>query len=252
MKQVLIIILIFGSLNLFGQKSDIENLINQIVKDEVPENFKYFFLVSKSIEQQKIHEIRLNHEIRKLKLANKNFPNDFIYTQAEKDTINWEDYNLNKVKYVSSKKNYIRYLSPPQTKKIRFVKYRIDQKKFDSLINNKEPYTLIVKKKWLWNKKRIWHNKKFYDNFVKSWNMDDKNNPEETVYFHFSKPMFSNNKKYALISIIKMRRCDGIKFTSLYKNNNGVWKKIKEFKLANFNTFTTHIECKDIKRVNYE
>ena len=56
MKQTLFIISIFLTLNLFGQKSDIEDLINQITKNEVPESFEYYFLVHRSIEQEKIND----------------------------------------------------------------------------------------------------------------------------------------------------------------------------------------------------
>ncbi len=56
MKQILLLISIFLTLNLFGQKSDIENLISQVAKVEIPENFEYYFLVPKSLEQEKIDD----------------------------------------------------------------------------------------------------------------------------------------------------------------------------------------------------
>ena len=137
-------------------------------------------------------------------------------------------------------------------KKIKFVKYDIEQKKYDSLIENKEPYTLILKKKWLWNKKRIWNNKKLYADFVENWRIDDKNNPEERVYYHFSKPMFSEDKKYAILSVFKKRRCNGNGFIGLYRNDNGIWKKIIEFNQEKSKSVSTHISCEEIKMVDYE
>lgn len=252
MKQTLLAISIFTTLNLFGQKLDIEGFINQVAKDEVPENFKYYFLLPKSFEQKKITDSLQNYQIRELKMVDKDFPKNFIHTEPKTNTIDWRKFNLNKAKYVSDKLYYSHTLSPPQTKKIKFVKYNIDQKKYDSLIDNKEPYTLVIKKKWLWSKKRLWKNKKFYNNFVENWKIDDKNNPEETVYFHFSNPIFSKNKKYALVSIFKMRRCYGSGFTALYRNDNGTWGKIMEFNQVSSKTFSTHRRCIDIKMVEYD
>lgn len=252
MKQTLFIISIFFTLNLFGQKSDIENLINQVANSEIPENFEYYFLVPKSLEQEKIDDSLQNYQIRELKMVDKDFTENFIYAQPQNETVNWKNYNLNEAKLVSDDYNYNHILSPPQTKKIKFVKYNIDQKKYDSLIENKEPFTLILKKKWFWSKNRIWSNKKLYSDFVDSWEMDDKNNPEETVYFHFSKPIFSENKKYAILSVFKKRRCNGNGFTGLYRNDNGIWKKIMEFNQVESKTVSTHINCEEIKMVDYE
>lgn len=246
MKQQLILLAFFFTLNLFGQKSDIEVLIDQIVENEVPENFKYYFLAPKSLEQSKIIDSLQNYQIRELLMADKDSPKDFIYTE-HKETIDWRAYNLNKARYVSQDAYYNFTLQPPQIKKVKFVKFNIDDKKYDSLINNKEPYTLIVKKKWLWNK-RIGNNKKLYDEVVKNWQKDNKNNPEENVYFHFSNPIFSENKKYALVTIFEQRSCDGNGFTALYRNDNETWKKIMEFNRVGSNVS----RCENDIRINYE
>ena len=252
MKKTLFILSIFLTLNLFGQKSDIEHLINQVAKFEIPENFEYYYLVSKSLEQEIINDSLKNYQIRELKMVDEDFPEYFINVQPKKETINWKNYNLNESKLVSGEYNYNHTFSPPQTKKIKFVKYNIDLKTYDSLIENKEPYTLIIKKKWLWNKNRIWNNKKLYADFVENWKIDDKNNPEETVYYHVSKPIFSENKKYAILSVFKKRRCNGNGFTGLYRNDNGIWKKLMEFNQVESKTVSTHISCEEIKMVDYE
>lgn len=59
--------------------------------------------------------------------------------------------------------------------------------------------------------------------------MDDMHKLEEKVYFQFSKPIFSGDNKYAIVSIFKNRRKNGDGFTALYKNENGIWKKIIEY-----------------------
>jgi len=66
---------------------------------------------------------------------------------------------------------------------------------------------IIVKIKWLWNKKKLW-----------------------------------KNKKYALVSIFKMKRCYGNGFTSLYRNNHGTWGKIMEFNQVSSTTISTHLK----------
>ena len=144
-------------------------MINQVAKSEIPENFEYYYLVPKSLEQEKINDSLPNYQMRELKMVDNDFTQNFINVQPKKETVNWKNYNLNESKLVSDEYNYNHTLSPPQTKKIKFVKYNIDQKKYDSLIDNKEPYTLIIKKKWLWNKNRIWNNKKLYADFVENW-----------------------------------------------------------------------------------
>lgn len=245
------ILLLISSLS-FGQKTDIEELINQVAKAEVPENFKYYYLVPKSLEQEKIDDSLQNYQIRELKIADKDFPENFVNTKPKKETANWKNYNLNKSKLVSDEYNYNNTLSPPKTKKIKFVKYNIDQNKYDSLIENKEPYTLILKKKWYWNKNRIWKNKRLYAEFIEKWKMDDKNNPEETIYYHFSKPIFSKNKRYAILTFFKQRRCNGNGFTGLYRNDNGIWKKVMEFNQIGSKSYSTHIRCEEIRMIDYE
>lgn len=236
----------------FGQKSEIEELINQIAKHEVPENFEYYYLVPKSINQEKITDSLQNYQIRELKMVDKDFPENFINSKSKNETVDWKNYNLNETKLVSDKYNYNHILSPPKTKKIKFVKYNIDQNKYDSLIENKEPYTLIIKKKWYWNKNRIWKNKRLYAEFIENWKIDDKNNPEETIYYHFSKPIFSENKRYAILSFFKQRRCNGNGFTGLYRNDNGIWKKVMEFNQIGSESYSSHIRCEEIRMIDYE
>lgn len=242
MKTLTFIFLLITSFS-FGQKSEIEELINQIAKHEIPENFEYYFLVSKSLEHPKIYDSIQNYQIRELRISDKDFPLNLIYKQSE-ETTDWKEYDLKNSKYVINEYNY-QTTSPPSSKNVQFVKYNINQIKYDNLIKNKKPNTLIVKKKWLWSKKRIW------DEIVKVWKKDEKENLEEKMYFQFSKPIFSENKKYARVSIFKNRRCNGNGITALYKNDNGIWRKLIEFRQTASETVSTHIRCGDII-VNYE
>lgn len=241
-KPAFILLLLVSSFT-FGQKSEIENLINQIASNEIPENYEFYFLVSKSLEQPRIYDSIQNHQIRELRMPDKDFPLNLIYKKSEEIT-DWKEYDLKKSNYVFNEYNY-QTTSPPTSKNVQFVKYKIDQNEYDSLIKNKKPNTLIVKKKWLWGKKRIWKE------IVKAWEKDEKESLEEKTYFQFSIPIFSENKKYARVSIFKNRRCNGNGFTALYKNENGIWIKLIEFNQVASETISTHIRCGEII-VNYE
>jgi len=249
MRYSINILLLIFTLSCFGQKTEIESLVNQIAYQEIPENFKFYYLVQKSLPQPEVLDSISLYRKTTLLRQDLNFPLEFI-NEKNNENVDWEKYDLKKVKYVINEYNY-QTTSPPTSKKVKFVKYNIDQEEFDSLIDSKKPHTLIVKKKWLWNKKRIWKNKKFYNELVKAWKLDKKQNREEKIYFQFSKPIFSKDKQYAKVSIFKSRRCNGNGFTAIYKNNNGIWKKLTEYNQVASETTSTHVRCGDIA-VTYE
>jgi len=228
----------------FGQKLEIENLINQIADNEVPENFKFYYLVQKSYSPDEFYDTISPYQKTTLLRQDLNFPLEII-DENNDEKIDWNGYNLKKVKIIISEYNY-QITSPPTSKKVEFVNYNIDKKEFDNLFNNKKPHTLIVKKKWYWNKKRILKSKKFHNELVKAWKLDEQQKLEEKIYFQFSKPTFSKDKQYARVSIYKKRRCRGYGFTSIYKNNNGIWKKLIEYNGVRSTTTSTHIRCGDI------
>lgn len=242
MRKFLFIILILASLNIYGQKFEIEGLINRIATKEVPANFEYYFLVSESLEQPKIYDSLKNYQIRELRIFDKNFPLYLIHKHT-KEVTDWKKYDLKNAKYVFDEYNY-QTTSPPMSKTVQFVNYTIDKSEYDSLIKNKKPYTLVIKKKWLWSKKRV------RKEIVKAWKKDEKQNLEEKIYFQFSKPIFSEDKKYAKVSVFRNRRCKGYGFTALYKNDNGSWIKLIEYNQRSLLISTTHISCGDII-VNY-
>ena len=249
MKRTIFIIFILCTLNFYGQKSEIENLINQIAIDEVPESFEYYFLVPESLEQPEIFDSIQIEKKRELRLIGKDFPSNLIY-ERNGETLDWEKYDLNNVRFVS--KQYSGRTSPPTSKSIVFVKYRISQKKYDSLIDNVEPHKIIVKKKWLWNKNKYWENKKLNQELIKAWELDEERNLEEKLYLQISKPIFSKDKKFAKITVNKNWRCDGNGFTSLYRNVNGVWKKLVEYNKVRSEVEMSHSRCGNIAISGYE
>lgn len=246
-KTIFILFLIITSFS-FGQKSDIENLINQISNNEVPEDFKFYYLVQKSLHQPEIYDSISLYQKTTLLRQDLNFPLE-LTNERNNESVNWKKYSFKKVKFVLNEYNY-QTTSPPTSKKVEFVRYNTDEKELERLNNNKKPHTLIIRKKWLWNKRRIWDNEKFKKELVKAWNLEEKQNLEEKIYFQFSKPIFSKNGKYARVSILKNRRCNGNGFTAIYKKNNGIWKKLIEYNRVVSEKMTTHTRCGDIA-INY-
>jgi hypothetical protein len=249
MKRTLFIITVLFTLNFYGQKAEIENLINQIVVKEVPESFEYYYLVPKSLEQPEIYDSIQIEKKRELRLIGKEFPSSLIYERTG-EILDWEKYDLNNVRFVS-KKNPSR-TSPPTSKTIVYVKYGIDKQQYDSLVDNIEPHNIVVKKKWFWNKKKYWENKKLYQELVKAWKLDEERNLEEKLYLQISKPIFSKDKKFAKITVFKKWRCDGTGFTGLYRNVNGTWKKLVEYNKVRFDVEISHSRCGNISISSYD
>jgi hypothetical protein len=250
MSKLIFSIFLLVSINIYGQKSEIEELINQIAKNEVPENFDYYFVVSKSLEQPKIFDSIQNYHIEEFRTTDKDVILN-LYYENNKERTDWKNYDLKNTKFVIDEYKHPT-TSPPTSKNVHFVKYNINRRKYDSLLENRKPQTLIVKKKWFWNKKRIWSNKNFHKELLKAWEIDNEKNPEENIYFEFSKPIFSADKKYAKVSVFKNRRCNGGGFTALYKNVNGIWKNLIAYNPVGSVTTVTHSRCGDMSISIYD
>ncbi|MCC4212096.1 hypothetical protein [Leeuwenhoekiella parthenopeia] len=208
MKYLFFFISFFLSLNLFGQKAEIEQLINQVIKLEVPNNFEYYCLVSKSLTQG-----------------------------SDQQPVDWRNFDLENVRYLSEGE----FISGPETiKDVYFYKYNIPDAEYDSILKNKKPKTLHLKKRWYWNKKRIWKE------VVEAWKEDEEKHIEEQIFYSISKPVFSDDGSYAKVSILKQKKCKGIEFTGLYRNENGTWIKEREYDHVNSVRVMTHSNCGEV------
>ncbi len=241
MRYFIIILLLILSINSFGQKTEIESVINQIASQEVPENFKFYYLMQESLQQPKEFDSLQLYQKTKLLRQDLNFPLELIVAKRS-ENVDWKDFNLENIKYIGKETHRS---SPPTMKQVYFVKYNIKQSELNSLLKNKNPHTLYIRKKWLWNKKRVWNE------VVKAWKKDEEQNIEEKMYFSFSKPTFSSDFKYARVSIFIYKRCNGNRYTVIYKNENGIWKKLIEYNQVVSKTFLTHVRCGDVL-VTYE
>lgn len=229
MKALLCILSITLCLHLHGQHTAIENLVNQIAAIEIPEDFDYYFLLPTSGKTPKISDSTKTACFKKLQKIDHNCPKDIV-TKRPKKSIDWSSYALNNAVYVGNKHTFLQ--TPPTSKTIQFVNYHISQTTYDSLVAHKKPHTLIIKKKWFWNKNRIFKNNAFQNILTQAWNTDEIINKEENIYYQFSTPVFSEQHQYVKFFIIEHQRCIEKTCMLIYKDQDEVWTKLFEFELS--------------------
>lgn len=235
MKYLLIVLIFIFSHFSYCQNAEIENLINQIVKEEAPDNYKFYYLIDESLKPQKAYDTIQNYQKKELLNSDPSFPFELI-TLVNDEIIDWKKFNFEKIKFITKE---FGSRSPELVKEVYFVKYNINQSKLDQLLKDRKPQTIYVRKKWFWSKKKIW------DEVVKAYNEHENENIEEKIFFEFSNPIFSDDKKYARISISKNERCKGRGSTIIYKKDNSNWKKIIEYNEVRYVKSTSHIYCGD-------
>jgi len=213
--------------NSFSQ-NNIENLINQIASQKVSQTFRHYYLFEKSIKIDTSYfcksckDNRINNRLKKeLLKIDPNMPID-LFDRYTDTTLNWKNYNLENVKYVSE--SYPKY-----HKKVYTLNKKLNR--LDSLIENKKPQTLFIRKKWFWNKSRVWKEVK------KAWKKDDEINIEDKTFYSLSYPIFSSDKNYVKITIQEQHIENGIGSTLIYRLKNGNWEKVFEYN----ETETKHI-----------
>jgi len=238
MRNFTFILSIVLSIYCYGQKTEIESLINKIAAQEVPKDFKFYYLLQESHQQQKIFGSIQLYDKTKLLRQDLGFPLELLTAKSD-ENVDWKDFNLNNPKYID--KDMARS-TPRIMKQVYFTKYKIEQSEFDSLVKSKRPYTLYIRKKWFWGKKRVWNE------VVKAWNKDEKHNIEQKIYFSFSKPIFSSDIKYAKVSVSIQKRCNRHGYIGIYKKENGIWKGLIKYNQV---ASTTSGNCGDII-VNYK
>jgi len=246
MKNYILILSIFSVLNIFGQDSMTASLVEGVIDHDFPKDFEHYLLFKEGLEEPIINDSLQKYQIRELKSVSNNFPLDLIYKSNE-EIIDWTNYSLKNVKTLSSNK-YKRF-SPPLAKSIIFVKYNISPRKYDSILRNKKRHSIVVKKKLLWNKNKIWENKKLNEEVVKAWEIDEEINEEENIYFQISKPIFSKDHKYAKISVFENHRCKGEGYTLLYRYHNESWEMLLRYNFVSSKIWTSHAKCGNIQIV---
>ena len=213
MKYLLFLII---PISVFSQNSDIERLVNQLVKDEIPTNFSYFNLVDSSFIIQAnfpFFEDEVKFQISQSDIRDLNSSEFF---QNRKDTIlNWNNFQIENVK-IKKEHEFPNF----HIDSYILIPLKTEKSKLDSLNQNKKENEIIVPIRKFWSKKRI--NKEIQKNKYRQF----ENLPKEDFeYYYFSTPMFNSTKSYALISV---KRINGGSYY-IYKKQNGVWIKVLEF-----------------------
>ena len=246
LKRLILFCAFISSSFLFGQKAEIESFINEVIFNELPDNFRFYHLFPKSIEHPLMEYPFTDYRISKIKLAHPDFPLSFV-ARTDSEIVDWRDFDLENVRFLKKESTY--FQSPSRTKYVLFVDYGISGKEYDSLFNQKESYEIIVRKKRSWKTENIWKNKKFHDELVRAWEIDEERNPEKTVYYQISTPIFSDDFQYAKISLSSKGRCGDATFSSIYEKVDGKWKKLKEYIHRWVRVGFSHGNCEDMSIV---
>lgn len=214
MKKFFLLIILLCSNFIFSQKFETESLVNNFTKDFIPKEFKYYNLLNKSFRAD-FDVDYLNEVIEDSGLKIPFFRKDDFFNS--KTEINWNNYNLEKAHIFSDdkipkfKSSFYEYI---------LVDKKMSQKKFDSVVINKKYNQIVVKVNPKWSqekKKKECHIelKKQMDNIKK----------EDQDFYSISTPIFSVDKKFAIISFRDC--CHTVGYLYFYSNNN--WEQYLEF-----------------------
>lgn len=201
-----------------NEKTDIENVINQYISDELTNQSKYCYLTTNSLENEIKTDYLQKLEVRDILIHHHNFPIEFLQKNPNK-TMQWDKFTLNKVQFEIS-------IDPPPIKDIIFVDYSISKNAHDSIIESYPTQKIIVKKKKHWKEQNIRINKQFWNEFLKGYDDHLLRNPEKKILYAISNPVFSENKNFVKFVARIGPECNNTRYYYIYKNNNGKWTRI--------------------------
>jgi len=214
MKNLFPFFLLLISNLILSQKAQTESLVNSFTKDIAPKDFEYYNLLDKSFKVD-FDVDYLNESIEDSKLKVPFFKKeDFINLKPE---INWSDYNLEKAHVFSDDK----------IPKFRSAHYeyiligkKISQKKFDSIVTNKKYSQIVVKVNPNWSE-----GKKIKESHKELKNQENRIKKENRDFYSISSPIFSIDKKYAIIYYRDCCSTNGY----LYFYSDNKWTQFLEF-----------------------
>ncbi len=199
-----------------AQDTLIMGFARQVLKDNVKKEMRYFYLVDSSfitkISKYDLREIKMNQ-----RLTDADLPIDIKVTDST--IINWCDYSFEDAKCIPYKAlpKFPGY-SWRSNILVAHNKYK-DEKVLDSL-NHLKRNEIYIPIKWYWTNKRIGKE------ISKAWKrFESKFETEEKDFIRLSTPVFSEDKKYAVISVNNL----GHGCSYIYKNLKGKWIIIAEY-----------------------
>ena len=215
MRNIYLIPLLFFTCSFFAQKNEVKSLLEACIKDVVPSDFEYFNLVDSSFTME-LDKYSLND------IDDKSFLNEhqdfellqFLENLKSTKKLNWNSFNLPNAKIYSIDS------IPKFSENLRTNVIIINENNSEivvDFINHKQLRLVTGKSK---TKKEI------DEAIVKAWeNFDKAIRKENKVYFKFSTPIFSDDKKYALIKINN----SGSGKYYIYRKEKSSWVKIYTF-----------------------
>ena len=215
MRNIYLISLLFFTCSFFAQNNEVKSLLEACIKDVVPSDFEYFNLVDSSFTME-LDKYSLN-DIDDRKFLNEY--QDFELLQFLDDLkstkkLNWNSFNL------PNAKTYSIDSIPKFSENLRtnvIVINENNSKIVVDFINHRQLRLVTGKSK---TKKEI------DEAIVQAWeNFDKAIRKENKVYFKFSTPIFSDDKKYALIQINN----SGSGKYYIYRKEKSSWVKIYTF-----------------------
>lgn len=215
--STLFLTLIFN-LFCFGQKSEIESIVNSALPLVVSKNFQYFNLLESGLNTEFDSAIMTRKEAETLKAQFPDFNYEEFLSLAQNDSalVDWNNFDIKNAKVYA-------YENIPAFKSIirnyHLVSANLSKDEIKKLIQESHPQEMIVQVKKNWDEKRIQKEcENIYSNFSKNLKAEDK------TYFWVSKPLISKNG-YAMLTVN-----EGTKgATYIFKKVGNQWKKIHVF-----------------------
>ncbi|OJX32157.1 MAG: hypothetical protein BGO86_08265 [Chryseobacterium sp. 36-9] len=214
MKKFFLLIILFCSNFIFSQKFETESLVDSFTKDFIPKEFKYYNLLNKSFRAD-FDVDYLNESIEDSGLKIPFFRKDDFFNS--KTEIDWNDYNLEKA-YVFSDDKIPKFKNAIY--EYILVDKKISQEKFDSIISNKKYNQIVVKVNPNWSK-----DKQVKECHKELKNQEDQVEKENRDFYSISNPIFSIDKKFAIIYYRDCCHTNGY----LYFYSDNKWQQYLEF-----------------------
>lgn len=206
------------NLTCFGQKSEIESLVNSALPLIVSEDFEYFNLLDSGLNTEFDSFIMNKNEAEALRVKYPDFSYEEFLSLAQNDSaiVDWNDFNIKNARIYS-------YEDIPAFKSLvrnyHLVPFGTSSKDLKNLNQSKHPHEIVVPVKKHWDQQRI---QKECENasskYIKSMKQEDK------TYFWFSKPLISKNG-FAIITLNE----GGKGATYIFKKINNNWQNIYTF-----------------------
>ncbi len=229
MKKILFLLLFTFQLN--GQELDIRTIMNLVINEEVPENYSFFNLVDPNLIDRTENYSLPNSDKRELLSKYLDFPIDLIINpKIDATKRNWTNYDLIKAKVNSE------FICKEIVHNESVLFRAKNQKEYDSIVSKDIPnlIAIIINPKWSERKTNSKIKKTYELHQPKNQKIEDK------VYFHFTYPIFSEEKDFFRITIFNCKRKSGKATTFIYKIENNKILQVYEYGRWTYVTTTTH------------